>query len=1073
MQNRADDANRLAYVECTEDFIWSVDLNYGLLTFNRAVQKDFEVNFGTRAAAGKRPEDLLPPAIAANWLPLYTRALSDGPFRTEFTFASGRILDLSLNPIVVNGKAAGVSVLGKDITDQKMAEKARQEAEQKYRFIFDGALGIFQTSLDGRPIVVNPALAHMLGYESPEDYMAIAKDSARDVWVDPFERAKYIELLKEKTSIRGYECRFRRKDGGSIWVALNARLALGADGETVINEGFAEDITDRKRAMDALIEREARLREAEYLALAGSASWDMDTDTTIWSEGLYRITGRDPSTPPPRHSERDRLYTPDSWERVKEAVQHTLATGEPFDLELQMIRQDGALRWARARGVAVRNELGRVYRLAGSLQDITEQKQQEAKIRESEERYRATFEQAAVGIVHASFEGRFLRCNARFAEIVGYPLDEVSGMTFEQITSAEDIAASAHAMRQVRNGSVSETWEKRYLRKDGSFIWVKVTTSALHDHEGRPIHYISVVQDINARKAAEDSLAAAQETLRVSEARYRTVFQTSLDGIAISRMDDGRYIDVNQALLNILKYEREEVIGRTSTELGLWPDEGTRRNLMDLLRRDSCFRDLAVPFRRKNGENFWMQVSASLIEIDGVTCVLSAIRDTSEIRAAEERIKELAFYDPLTNLPNRRLLLDRLQLGIGPDTRNPPRRALLFIDLDEFKKLNDTVGHQMGDLLLKDVAVRLTGCVRGSDTVARCGGDEFAVILEGLSGASDEASAQAMIVAEKILSALSQPYVIEGREFHKTASIGIVVFGGQPETAHDVLQQAEIAMHDAKDEGRKSIRCFTPALQAAVRAFTTLEEEVHQAIKKKEFLLHYQPQVDSSGLIGAEALVRWRHPKRGLLSPNEFIPMAEESGLILPLGGGILEIACAQIAAWANPNQIIPLVVAVNISARQFRQPDFVDQVLAALDRTGASPRNLKLELTESMLVDNIEDVISKMTTLKSHGLSFSLDDFGTGYSSLSYLKRLPLDQLKIDRSFVRDILADITSGAIARTIISLSQAMGFSVIAEGIETEEQREFLASLGCHAFQGFLFSRPLPYEQFERSWLRPPL
>ena len=472
MQNRADDANRLAFVECIEDFVWSVDLNYGLLTFNRAVQKDYEVTFGTRAAAGKRPEDLLPLAIAANWPPLYKRALADGPFRTEYTFVSGRILELSLNPIVVDGKAVGVSVFGKDITEQKRAEEARREAEQKHRLTFDGALeGVFQTSLDDGPILVNSALAHMLGYESPKDFMTMARDSAREVWVDLCERAKYIELLREKGFIRGYECLFRRKDGTNIWVALNARLVQGADGETVINEGFVEDITDRKRAMDALVEREARLREAEYLALAGSASWDIDTDTTTWSEGLYRITGRDPSTPAPRHSECASFYTPESWARLNQAVRRALETGEPYDLELQIIRQDGTLRWTHARGVAVRNELGRVHRLAGTLQDITEQKLQEAKIRDSEERYRATFEQAAVGIVHASFEGRFLRCNARFAEIVGYAVHEIPGMTIQQITAPEDVAASALVLQKLRNGSVSETWEKRYLRKDGGFTW--------------------------------------------------------------------------------------------------------------------------------------------------------------------------------------------------------------------------------------------------------------------------------------------------------------------------------------------------------------------------------------------------------------------------------------------------------------------------------------------------------------------------------------------------------------------------------------------------------------------------
>jgi len=343
-------------------------------------------------------------------------------------------------------------------------------------------------------------------------------------------------------------------------------------------------------------------------------------------------------------------------------------------------------------------------------------------------------------------------------------------------------------------------------------------------------------------------------------------------------------------------------------------------------------------------------------------------------------------------------------------------------------------------------------------------------MLEDLSGAPEEAAAQAKAVGEKVLAAIDQPYLLDGRECRSSASIGISVFGNRRETAHGVLQQADIAMYQAKAAGRNTIRCFAPALQVAVNARAAMEDDLRKAIKNNEFVLYYQPQVDRARLIGAEALIRWQHPRRGLLAPGDFISLAEETGLILPLGNWVLETACAQIAAWANREQSAHIAVAVNIGARQFRQPDFVEQVLAALERTGADSQDLDLELTESMLVDNIEDIIAKMTLLKSHGLRFSLDDFGTGYSSLAYLKRLPLDELKIDRSFVRDILVDESSGAIAQTIISLSLAMGLPVVAEGVETEQQREFLTRLGCHAFQGYLFSRPLPLKEFEDHWLR---
>jgi diguanylate cyclase (GGDEF)-like protein len=440
-------------------------------------------------------------------------------------------------------------------------------------------------------------------------------------------------------------------------------------------------------------------------------------------------------------------------------------------------------------------------------------------------------------------------------------------------------------------------------------------------------------------------------------------------------------------------------------------------------------------------------------------------REVKRLMEAHEAIRNLSFFDTLTGLPNRRMLLDRLTKTLAASARTGRLRALLFVDLDNFKSVNDTLGHQTGDLLLQEVSRRLAASIREADTVARLGGDEFAVMLEDLSPAADTAAAHAETVAEKILAATSQPYTLAGHECLTASSIGIAVFGDGDDSAHGVLQQAEIALYQAKAAGGNTVRFFAPFLQAVVNSRAALEQDLRAAIKAGQFLLYFQPQLQSGVVVGAEALLRWRHPQRGILAPGEFIPLAEETGLILPLGDWVLEATCRQIAAWAGNDETASIAVAANISARQFRQPDFVQRVLHALDSTGANPENLKLELTESMLVEDIENVIAKMTELRSHRVRFSLDDFGTGYASLSYLKRLPLYQLKIDRSFVRDILADACSAAIAQAVISLGRAMGLSVLAEGVETEEQRVLLASLGCHAYQGFLFSKPVPPEQFE--------
>jgi diguanylate cyclase (GGDEF)-like protein len=440
--------------------------------------------------------------------------------------------------------------------------------------------------------------------------------------------------------------------------------------------------------------------------------------------------------------------------------------------------------------------------------------------------------------------------------------------------------------------------------------------------------------------------------------------------------------------------------------------------------------------------------------------------DISKRKATEDENRYLAFYDPLTRLPNRRMLLDRLNQALASSLRSGQAGALLFIDLDNFKDLNDTLGHDKGDLLLQQVAQRLATCVRKADTVARLGGDEFVVMLEDLSGNLREAATQAEIVGEKILATLSQTYRFAGYEQRSTPSIGATLFGDNKNSVDELLKQADLAMYQAKAAGRNTLRFFDPEMQAAVTARASMEVDLRKGIVNGEFQPYFQAQIDSQGrVIGAEILLRWLHPEHGLVMPASFIPLAEETGLILPLGEWVLETACRQLALWASRPEIPDLTIAVNVSARQIRQPDFVEVVRAILQRTGANPQRLKLELTESLLLENVEDIIEKMTALKELGVGFSLDDFGTGYSSLAYLKRLPLDQLKIDRSFVRDVLTDLNDATIARTVVALGQSLGLAVIAEGVETEAQKDFLADIGCLTYQGYFFARPLPLDGFE--------
>ena len=437
-------------------------------------------------------------------------------------------------------------------------------------------------------------------------------------------------------------------------------------------------------------------------------------------------------------------------------------------------------------------------------------------------------------------------------------------------------------------------------------------------------------------------------------------------------------------------------------------------------------------------------------------------------KVAEQQIQNLAFYDTLTRLPNRRLLQDRLQQALASTARHNQSGSLLFIDLDNFKNLNDTLGHAMGDKLLQQVTQRLVSCIRAGDTVARLGGDEFVVMLLDLSGQPIEAATHAEVMGEKILAALSQPYQLDKNIYRCTASIGVTLFRGNQQATDELMKQADIAMYQAKKAGRNALRFFDREMQENISARVSMESELHNAIEFQQFQLHYQIQVDSGHCpLGAEALIRWIHPVRGLVFPAQFIPLAEETGLILPIGLWVLDTVCSQLNAWQKDALTRDLTLAVNVSARQFRQADFVEKVQAAVRRHSINPKLLKLELTESLLQENIEETIATMDLLNETGVRFSLDDFGTGYSSLQYLKRLPLDQIKIDQSFIRDIASDINDKMIVRTIIIMSQSLNLNVIAEGVETEDQRQFLLNNGCTNYQGYLFGRPVQIEQFEAS------
>lgn len=520
---------------------------------------------------------------------------------------------------------------------------------------------------------------------------------------------------------------------------------------------------------------------------------------------------------------------------------------------------------------------------------------------------------------------------------------------------------------------------------------------------------------------------------------------------------------VNRSFREMFGLENgEDVFGRELADILPLPD--LRQQAQAVLASGMALRGIDVALGEK-----WLRLTITgirLAEEEEEEELLVVVEDITELRAQAAHIEQLAFYDPLTGLPNRSLMRDRLQQALAHSTRHKTQGAILFIDLDNFKTLNDTKGHNIGDLLLIEVAKRLQDCVRSFDTVARLGGDEFVVILTDLSEDARQAAAAAQNVGAKVLASINQPFDLQGLEHHCSSSIGISPFCDNEVSVDVLLKYADTAMYQAKAAGRNTIRTFDPVMQAQLEIRVALAADLRHALSQQQLKLYYQSQVNAQGVvIGAEALLRWQHPERGPVSPMAFIPLAEETGLILPIGKWVLQIACAQLKVWEADPLTCHLQLAVNVSARQFRQPDFVDQVFEVLKETGADPQKLKLELTESLVLDNIASSIDKMQALRVAGIRFSMDDFGTGQSSLTYLKRLPLDQIKIDQSFVRDITTDPGDATIVRTIIGMANNLGLEVIAEGVETQQQRDFLERNGCYAYQGYLFGKPVPIEEFE--------
>ncbi len=651
-------------------------------------------------------------------------------------------------------------------------------------------------------------------------------------------------------------------------------------------------------------------------------------------------------------------------------------------------------------------------------------------------------------------DGRYYAAHTPHTDLLALPQDELIGKTVQEMLPSEASVVVISSLQEAYEKGWSQGKQFELQVPQGK-LWFELSVAKKSTDDDQNPRFIVLSRDITERKLAADDLRIAAIAFESQEGMFITDFNCVI-------------LRVNHAFNDITGYTAEEAIGQTPRLLSSGQhDAAFYAAMWESVNKTGKWGG-EIWNRRKNGEIYPQHLTITAVKGAGgiVTNYVGTFTDITMIKAAEEEIQQLAFYDPLTDLPNRRLLLDRLNRALAASARSSQQGAVLFLDLDNFKMLNDSLGHDIGDLLLQQVAERLTAFVRESDTVARLGGDEFVVILENLGEHDLEAAAQAETITNKILTALNQPYLLSRYEYHSTVSVGVAVFNDHQVEIEELLKQADIAMYQAKKAGRNTMRFFNPQMQNAIHSRLDLERELRKALEQQQFQLHYQIQVDNLGHpLGAEVLIRWLHPERGLVSPFHFIPLAEETGLILPIGQWILDTACAQLKAWQQNAHTRNLTLSINVSAKQFHQVDFVAQINNAVQHYCINPMRLKLELTESMLLDNIDSTIATMNALKELGIRFSLDDFGTGYSSLQYLKRLPLYQLKIDQSFVRDIAADSSDQAIVRTIIAMAHTLNLNVIAEGVETEEQRQLLLNAGCAHYQGYLFGKPAPIAQFE--------
>ncbi|ROZ81429.1 EAL domain-containing protein [Pseudomonas neustonica] len=960
---------------------------------------------------------------------------------------------LNIEPI-----SPGSSCLLITLQQERPSAPATTGIDERHLKIFNATgEALLLIDSDGYILEVNSKFERLTGLSNSD--CVNKKLSAMQI-LDTETAARLLSQLKRRGRLDSEEIRVQIKPGSEPYDVLVHAKTVQLAGRTCLVV-TARDITAQKLNEKALNESQERLNRALDASEMGVWDWQI-------SSGELHCS--------PRSAELNGLAADHIEGNIRSFTQHVLPIDQRslrraylsicrsqnryHKLTYRVLNSDSKERWIEATATLHRNDAGKPVRLVGTLLDITVRRKSEKALVDSEAKFAALFQGAPdpYCLVHSQSR-RIIEVNLSFTSTFGHTPQSIVGHTPDEAgvwSKAEMHAPLDDAIRgkRVLNGLI-----ETFATYQGKLLICEVSTSNLSINR-QPCVLFSF-RDITARKQAEAAL-------RASEDKFARAFKGSPDSISITEKISGKHLEVNDGFTRLTGYSAEEVIGKTAQELNIWAQASDRQTLIDELDRHGRVHHHEMTVNTRMGTQMQVAVSVQPLNIDGIDCILLTSRDVTEQKLIEAKVKHLAYHDALTNLPNRLLLSDRLSQLNALNNRHNMHGALLFFDLDHFKHINDSLGHSCGDAVLQEVTSRLLTLVRAEDTVARLGGDEFVVLLSGLEASGRQLEQEVECTARKLLNAISDPMQIDGHTLQLSASIGVALMPEHGSTPDDLLKRADIALYKVKELGRNGIAFFEQTMQVAASERLAIESELRGALKEKEFVLYYQPQINhlTRAIEGAEALIRWQHPHKGTVVPGAFMHVLEETGLILPVGEWVLLEACCFVSRLLQEGAIDAntFSLSINISPRQFRQSSFVSDVLQAIETYSIPPQCLKLEIIEGIVIQNVADTIDKMNFLRERGVHFAIDDFGTGYSSLSYLKKLPVDLLKIDQSFVRECTSNPNDAEIIRAIIAIASSLRMDLIAEGVETTEQLIFLHELGCDHYQGYLFSPPVDEHAF---------